>query len=302
MGLREGGSAGHSPRLSVVKNNRVRPGSPPDALTRRARLAKYYIATSLGVALLPFLLSYVKYLLTGEWLAGIFMHKPGHAGAFGGHVIAGLGVSALLITQLVLGFKAYRDRDTKGASVHRRLGLAIVVIFVAFALHGCYVEFLAGIFGKDLHTAYGTTTFTLVGVLTGYGLISAYRSIRRRDIARHLDDVVFFSIVLSGAGLVRLYVAGVLATGHTHFAFFLGHTYLCTLYLIDVGAALTGITIPAAFLSYVWRTRIWRPARLKIALSFSIILFLPVMIALSHLEPLKFPEWPGLVKDKVVIG
>jgi hypothetical protein len=263
---------------------------------RQSRLAKIYVSVFAFIALAPLTASYVKWMLIGKWLVGRFGESSDHL-FFLFHTMAGLAVFAALLLQYSLGFSAVKDGGSR-AVLHRYLGRFLIIAFILFAAQGLYVEWRASIFDMHLHAVYASATLLILGGLCAYALISAWLNIRSGNVAEHMNDIVYFTIILSGIGFIRVYSALLMLCGQRNTDFYFGDQYLFSTSLIEWGTFFSVITLFVAVCLYN-RQAGGRAGRRKLALTALFFCAWPLMVIGSHLNVPHRPAPEGSTRSVI---
>ena len=199
-----------SDAASVQKRAVSRPGGfaptyPPD------RLFAGYLACTLLVLVVPFLLSYAIWAVTGEWAVRTAYQDVAPV-AHASHALVGVFLLVAFPVQALLGLKIARKGVSGhggGASRtwHRRQGSIVVTLYLAYVATGMVMLWDSSVVGRGVASLASTLQITVLVGASAVCFALAWRAARRGDIAQHMDHVLFALIAISNISLGRLVIA-----------------------------------------------------------------------------------------------
>ena len=172
------------------------------------RLFAGYLACALLVLVVPFLLSYAIWAVTGEWAVRTAYQDVAPV-AHATHALVGVFLLVAFPVQALLGLKiAGRGPVEPGRrSWHRRQGSIVVTLYLAYVATGMVMLWDSSVVGRGVASLASTLQITVLVGASAVCFALAWRAARRGDIAQHMDHVLFALIAISNISLGRLVIA-----------------------------------------------------------------------------------------------
>ncbi|WP_119165442.1 hypothetical protein [Algihabitans albus] len=182
-----------------------RSASPPRRLFTR------YLIAALFLLVVPFLLSYAIFAVTGEWAVRTAYQDVAPV-AHATHALVGVLLLVAFPLQALLGLKitgkrSAAQRGSAKRTWHRRQGSFVVALYLAYVATGMVMLWDSSVVGRGVASLASTLQITvLVGASAIYFAL-AWQAARKGDIALHMDHVLFALIAISNISLGRLVIA-----------------------------------------------------------------------------------------------
>ncbi len=171
------------------------------------RLFTIYLVAALVMLVVPFLLSYAIWVLTGEWAVRTAYQDVAPI-AHASHALAGVVLLAAFPVQALLGLRAAR-RGSAGAALawHRAHGRVLVPLYLLYVTTGMVMLWDSSVIARGVASLASVLQITLlVGASTVY-FVLAWRAARGGDIALHMDHILFALVAVANISLGRLVIA-----------------------------------------------------------------------------------------------
>lgn len=199
-----GGAASIQQRTASTADG-FAPAYPP------GRLFTGYLALALIVLVVPFLLSYAIWAVTGEWAVRTAYQDVAPV-AHATHALVGVFLLLAFPVQALLGLRIARRGTVAadgnaGRAWHRRQGRIVVALYLAYVATGMVMLWDSSVVGRGVASLASTLQITILVGASAVCFALAWRAARRGDIAQHMDHVLFALIAISNISLGRLVIA-----------------------------------------------------------------------------------------------
>ena len=206
--------------MTDVASLRQPPAQTPAATADRLaapprRLFTGYLIAALVMLVLPFLLSYAIWAVTGEWAVRTAYQDIAPI-AHTTHALVGVFLLVAFPLQALLGLKmtgqrtgragANRSDSGRNRTWHRRQGSIVVAVYLAYVATGMVMLWDSSVIGRGVASLASTLQITVLVGASAVCLALAWRAARSGDIGRHMDHVLFALITISNISLGRLVI------------------------------------------------------------------------------------------------
>lgn len=172
------------------------------------RLFTWYLGAALVMLVVPFLLSYAIWVVTGEWAVRTAYQDVAPI-AHASHALIGVVLLAAFPVQAILGLRAAAGRGAGRAvrAWHRRHGRILVPVYLLYVATGMIMLWDSSVLARGVASLASVLQITvLVGASTAYFAL-AWRAARLGDIATHMDHILFALVAVANISLGRLVIA-----------------------------------------------------------------------------------------------
>lgn len=172
------------------------------------RLFTAYLVAALIMLVVPFLLSYAIWVVTGEWAVRTAYQDVAPI-AHASHALVGVLLLAAFPLQAMLGLRAAGARAPAQAVRiwHRRHGRLLVPVYLLYVATGMVMLWDSSVLARGVASLASVLQITvLVGASTAYFVLARHAA-RRGDIATHMDHILFALIAVANISLGRLVIA-----------------------------------------------------------------------------------------------
>lgn len=167
------------------------------------RLFTGYLIAALTMLVVPFLLSYAIWLVTGQWAVRTAYQEIAPV-AHASHALVGVLLLVAFPVQAILGL---RTASGRGADWHRRQGRVLIPVYLLYVATGMIMLWDSSVIARGVASLSSVLQITvLVGASTAF-FVLAWRAARRGDIAAHQDHILFALIAVANISLGRLVIA-----------------------------------------------------------------------------------------------
>lgn len=176
------------------------------------RLFTGYLIAALIMLVVPFLLSYAIWLVTGEWAVRTAYQEIAPI-AHASHALVGVFLLIAFPVQALLGLRAAADDGGRGDDWHRWHGRVLVPLYLLYVATGMIMLWDSSVIARGVASLSSVLQITvLVGASTAF-FVLAWRAARRGDIEAHMDHILFALIAVANISLGRLVIASFKALG-----------------------------------------------------------------------------------------
>jgi|GEM_PF-2264950 len=172
------------------------------------RLFTGYLVAALSMLVVPFLLSYAIWVVTGEWAVRTAYQDVAPI-AHASHAIVGVLLLAAFPVQAMLGLRAAGGRAPGKAARawHRRHGRILVPVYLLYVATGMAMLWDSSVLARGVASLASVLQITvLVGASTAC-FVLAWQAARRGDIATHMDHILFALVAVANISVGRLVIA-----------------------------------------------------------------------------------------------
>ena len=242
------------------------------------RLFTIYLTTALIMLVVPFLLSYAIWVVTGQWAVRTAYQDIAPV-AHASHAVIGVLMLAAFPVQAMLGLRTARgNRAGVAAQWHRRQGRILIPLYLLYVATGMLMLWDSSVIARGVASLSSVLQITvLVGASTGF-FVLAWRAARRGDIAAHMDHILFALIAVANISLGRLVIASFKALGIEPGEVVLPNGAVGFVSAGEFGAITTMAILGIMWLSYAIQRGIVRTQWAKTAAFLALPVFWPITL------------------------